>query len=270
MSVIRIIRDDCPHCEAMRDIRIVDGRETMKIRGEEVEFDAEYSVCETCGKDFATAEQMDSELSAARAVYRARHGIIGPEELVALRKRYDISQKAFAKILDIGDLTINSYEQGVLPSGAHNSLLWLVEEPANFRRLYETNKGSLSDRQRAKVERALADPEREKANNRVETQVIVGESSFAPAEKRIVALAVGILKRYGARRVCLFGSHASGKAGPDSDWDFAVEGLHSAKYLSAYGELSSILNGRVDLVELDDGSRFAAYIKEWENLIDVA
>jgi putative zinc finger/helix-turn-helix YgiT family protein len=156
MNIIEVIHDDCPHCEAMRDIRIVNERETMRIRGEDVEFDSVYSVCETCGKDFATGEQMDADLSAARAVYRARLGIIGPEEIVALRAKYDISQKAFAKILDIGDLTINSYEQGVLPSGAHNSLLRLAEEPANFRRLYESNKAKLSDRQRAKVERALA------------------------------------------------------------------------------------------------------------------
>ena len=128
----------------------------MKIRGEDVEFDSEYMLCRNCKKDFASLEQMDADLEAARAVYRARHGIVGPEELVALRKRYDVSQKSFAKILDIGDLTINSYEQGVLPSGAHNSLLRLASVPANFKRLYEVNKGNLSDRQRAKIERAMA------------------------------------------------------------------------------------------------------------------
>jgi putative zinc finger/helix-turn-helix YgiT family protein len=151
-----IIQSVCPHCEAKRDIRIVRERETVKIRGEDIDYEAEYSVCLSCGKDFASSVQMEYCLAASRAVYRQRHGIIGPEELVALRKRYDVSQKSFAKILDIGDLTINSYEQGVLPSGAHNSLLRLAEEPSNFRRLYETNKASLSDRQRAKIERALA------------------------------------------------------------------------------------------------------------------
>jgi putative zinc finger/helix-turn-helix YgiT family protein len=156
MTVIKTIRDACPHCDAMRDIEVVRERETMKIRGEDVEFESEFMVCKTCGKDYADGIQMDTDLETARSVYRERHGIIGPEELVALRKRYDVSQKSFAKILDIGDLTINSYEQGVLPSGAHNSLLKLASVPENFRRLYEANKGNLSDRQRAKIERALA------------------------------------------------------------------------------------------------------------------
>ncbi len=156
MSVLEVIRDACPHCEAMRNIRIVCERETMKIRGEDVEFDSVFSVCETCGKDFASGEQMDAEIESARAVYRARHGIIGPAELVAMRARYDVSQKSFAKLLDIGDLTINSYEQGVIPSGAHNSLLKLVSIPENFLRLYSSNKSKLSERQKAKIDRALA------------------------------------------------------------------------------------------------------------------
>jgi putative zinc finger/helix-turn-helix YgiT family protein len=140
----------------MRNIRIVSERETMKIRGEDVEFNSVFSVCETCGKDFATLDQMDSEIAAARTVYRERHGIISPEEIVIMRARYGVSQKSFAKLLDIGDLTINSYEQGIIPSGAHNSLLKLVSIPENFIRLYEANSDRLSHRQKAKIERALS------------------------------------------------------------------------------------------------------------------
>lgn len=155
MNVIETIYDACPHCEAMRNVKIIREMETVKIRGEDVAYEAEYSLCETCGKDFATMPQMDYCLNASRAVYRERHGIIGPAEIVELRRRYDASQKAFAKILDIGDLTINSYEQGALPSGAHNSLLKLAAIPENFRRLFEANKAALSDRQRAKIGRTL-------------------------------------------------------------------------------------------------------------------
>lgn len=156
MSVLRVIRDACPHCEAMRDIEVHRERETMKIRGEDVEFESEFMVCTTCGKDFADLDQIDHDLEAARAVYRARHGIIGPKEIVAMRARYDVSQKSFAKLLDIGELTINSYEQGVILSGAHNSLLRLAAVPENFLRLYGSHKDRLSERQKAKIERALS------------------------------------------------------------------------------------------------------------------
>lgn len=146
----------CPSCEAVRNIRIEHKKELTKIRKEEVEIDSVFSVCSSCGKSFVTLPQMEENLKKARDAYRQNHAIISPEEIIALRAKYDISQKAFAKILDIGELTINEYEQGVLPSGAHNSLLQLVKKTENFISLFEKNKSHLSERQIKKLETALA------------------------------------------------------------------------------------------------------------------
>ena len=83
-------------------------------------------------------------------------------------------------------------------------------------------------------------------------------------------LAVSILKRHGAKAVYLFGSMAAGSSRPDSDWDIGVEGLPSSSFLPALGELLDSMNRKVDLVELDDGSRFADFLKQWEDLVRVA
>ena len=93
-----------------------------------------------------------------------------------------------------------------------------------------------------------------------------------PSEEDRVALelAVSILKRYGAQSVYLFGSMAAGVARLDSDWDIGVEGLPSSAFFPALGELMDRMNRKVDLVELDDGSRFAGFLKQWENLVRVA
>jgi len=93
-----------------------------------------------------------------------------------------------------------------------------------------------------------------------------------PSEEDRVALelAVSILKGYGASAVYLFGSMVSGSARPNSDWDLGVEGLPSEAYFPALGALMDRMNRTVDLVELDDGSRFAGFLKEWEELVRVA
>lgn len=149
----------CPHCEALRNVRVVHRQEEIRVRKDAVTIQAEFYVCETCGGEFETSEQMEANLEAARNQYRTLHSIVSPREILALRERYDVSQKSFAKLLDIGDLTINGYEQGVLPSGAHNSLMKLATEPENFMRLYAQNKDKLSPRQRAKVDRRLREEE---------------------------------------------------------------------------------------------------------------
>jgi predicted nucleotidyltransferase len=89
-------------------------------------------------------------------------------------------------------------------------------------------------------------------------------------DRAALELAVSILKRHGAEAVYLFGSMASGSARPDSDWDIGVEGLPSSAFFPALGDLLDHMNRKVDLVELDDGSRFAGFLKEWEELIRVA
>ena len=89
-------------------------------------------------------------------------------------------------------------------------------------------------------------------------------------DRTALDLAVAILKRHGAQAVYLFGSMAAGTARPDSDWDIGVEGLPSSAYFPALGELLDRMNRKVDLVELDDGSRFAGFLKHWEDLVRVA
>ena len=89
-------------------------------------------------------------------------------------------------------------------------------------------------------------------------------------DRAALELAVSILKRYGAKAVYVFGSMAADSARPDSDWDIGVEGLPSKAYFPTLGELMDRMNRKVDLVELDDGSRFAGFLKQWEDLIRVA
>jgi putative zinc finger/helix-turn-helix YgiT family protein len=150
--MVRII---CPICEKISNVEIIRREETHTIRNEEITAGIEISRCLECYQEFETVEQMENNLEAFRSVYRQRYRILSPEEIVQLRKKYGISQKALGKILDIGELTINTYEQGALPSGAHNQLLQLISEPLIFKKVYDKNKKKLSPRQINKIEEHL-------------------------------------------------------------------------------------------------------------------
>lgn len=142
----------CPNCLMESDILIERKNEIHKIKRDIIEAAIESSVCSLCKEEFSTINQMENNLEVFRSVYRNRHGIISPQEIIALRKRYDVSQKTLGKLLDIGELTINSYEQGALPSGAHNNLLRIIAHLGNFRELYERNKKKISQLQVRKIE----------------------------------------------------------------------------------------------------------------------
>jgi predicted nucleotidyltransferase len=63
---------------------------------------------------------------------------------------------------------------------------------------------------------------------------------------------VPILKRYGATKVILFGSLASGTFRRESDIDLAVEGIPARCFTRALADLMMALDWPVDLKPLED------------------
>jgi putative zinc finger/helix-turn-helix YgiT family protein len=145
-------RMSCPRCEALRDVRVVESAETVTVKGRSVSFTAKAWRCTSCGSDFETPSQMDSNLESAREVHARLYESPSPEQLVALRARYGASQKAFGMILGFGELTMNSYEQGSPPDAPNRLLLKLAENPSHFRAMYEINSPRIGALQRQRIE----------------------------------------------------------------------------------------------------------------------
>ena len=95
---------------------------------------------------------MDANLLAAREAYKARYESTSPEAIRELRAGYGASQKAFGLILGFGELTINTYEQGGVPTEPNRNLLRLTRDPRVFRMLYEANKDKIGALQRRRIE----------------------------------------------------------------------------------------------------------------------
>jgi putative zinc finger/helix-turn-helix YgiT family protein len=145
----------CPICEDWHEIKIVKKSEKSNIRGRTIKADSVFSVCTHCGNEFLSPGQMDTTLTNAYNEYRKLENVIFPDEIVSIRKKYGASQKVFAKILDLGELAINSFEQSSLPSKSVSNLIKLMDKPANFSRLFHKNKNRLSPHQIRKIESCL-------------------------------------------------------------------------------------------------------------------
>ncbi len=142
----------CPVCEAVRDVELVERDETVTMKGRPVTFRAKAWRCMTCEAEFETAAQLDANLDAAREAYAQTYEAPGAEQLVALRARYGASQKAFGQILGLGELTMNSYEQGATPAPANRLLLKLADNPVFFKAMYAVNSRRIGAIQRKRIE----------------------------------------------------------------------------------------------------------------------
>ncbi len=87
--------------------------------------------------------------------------------------------------------------------------------------------------------------------------------------KKDIEKAVAILKKFGAKKVYLFGSLAEGNSSDDSDIDLAVSGLPDTVFYKAGGQLMLELKRRIDLIDIDEINPFTSYLKKKGKLVNV-
>lgn len=138
----------CSECLSLVEPSIIEREATLPVRGEDVIVTARVAVCPACGEDIGTDSLDDATLEAAYSVYRARHGLLQPDRIRAIRSKYGLGQKAFARLLGWGDVTLARYETGSLQSKSHDSALRLAENPDHVRNLLALHGDRLSPEQR--------------------------------------------------------------------------------------------------------------------------
>lgn len=147
----------CPECLRFSEPKTIKRPTTLTIRGESVTVDSQVAVCAACNQEIGLAEFDDDTFRAAYAVYRARHSLLQPDQIKAIRSKYGLGQKAFSRLLGWGKVTLARYESGSLQSDSHDQTLKLAEDPAHVARLLSMNRASLTDKQVRVLEERLTE-----------------------------------------------------------------------------------------------------------------
>ena len=97
------------------------------------------------------------------------------------------------------------------------------------------------------------------------------QPTLPPIYQQDLQRAVQILKEAGCTQVYLFGSHASGKADEQSDFDLAVQGCPPGQFFRLVGRLYMEVDTMIDLVDLDnENDPFARRLSASEEIVPVA
>lgn len=145
----------CPHCEKETECTMIRVAQKIEIRSEQIPVDAEYLKCEECHHQFDDPQSELDTISAAYREYRKRHGMLQPEEMKKLRKKYGLTQQEMVAVLGWGIATLSRFENGALQDDAHEKMLRLIADPRNFLKLLEQNPQVLSDEKRNKLTQEL-------------------------------------------------------------------------------------------------------------------
>jgi putative zinc finger/helix-turn-helix YgiT family protein len=147
----------CPNCEKESPLLVVRKAEDFNVRGEIINVEVEFYQCQECGEEFEASNSVIDPYEIAYREYRARKGMLQPEDIRDFRIKRGLTQKEFSDLLGIGIATLNRYENGALQSEAHDRAIKLAVEPRNFLSLISNSQGILSDSKKQKIISQLAE-----------------------------------------------------------------------------------------------------------------
>jgi HTH-type transcriptional regulator/antitoxin MqsA len=116
-----------------------------------VTIDDELYRCARCGEGFYIDGMADSTLRRATAVIRAEDGLLAPDEIVALREKYGLSQAELERLIGAGEKTVVRWERGTVSQNktADTLLRILGDHPGVVKQLAAERGVKLERRTRA-------------------------------------------------------------------------------------------------------------------------
>jgi HTH-type transcriptional regulator/antitoxin MqsA len=135
--------------------RLVEGLNTLRMGSRPVTFMDRFYRCERCEEEYFLGDMMDESLRRATAVIRAEDGLLAPDDIIALRKKYGLSQADLERLIGAGQKTVVRWERGTVCQNktADTLLRVLLEHPDVVTQLKKQN-GLQKPSRRAKATRA--------------------------------------------------------------------------------------------------------------------
>ena len=145
---------ECPYCDGIAELQ-KEAKETQ-YRKETFKIVAHFYKCEKCVEEFTTTESDTISLMQAYNQYREKNNIPFPEEIVAIRHKYDLSAAKMSEVLGLGANGYSNYENGEIPTPAYGNLISAASEPQTFMHFLEKAKEHFSEKTFKKVKEKVA------------------------------------------------------------------------------------------------------------------
>ncbi len=128
----------CPFCEGKAELHIE--QKIRTFRKEEFQIFDYYYKCKNCDKQFTTTEIDELNVNQVYNKYREKYSIPFPQQLIELNERYNLSAAKMSEILGFGANQYRIYAEGEIPSQSNGTLLNLISNPNEFRKIINDKK----------------------------------------------------------------------------------------------------------------------------------
>lgn len=135
----------CINCMEKVDYKTETVTVDMDIDGVCYRFEEEHAFCEKCGEEVYVPEINDANAARNNKAYAKACNAISASEIESILKTFDIAAQPFAKIVGLGEITVNRYLNGRTPSKSISDKLYSIKRDFNyFDELLEESKNEIS------------------------------------------------------------------------------------------------------------------------------
>lgn len=136
----------CEECHDMVAYLTEDIMMEKVVKGKFIKFEGRRAYCPTCKNDLYVDSIHDYNLTQLDAAYRKAEKLITVEEILSLLEMYDIGKRPLACLLGWGEVTLNRYVDGAIPTRNYsNTLFEILNDSKAFENLLEKNRDAISD-----------------------------------------------------------------------------------------------------------------------------
>ena len=146
----------CDNCGST-DTYVKNHEHIYQIKGKEIKFNSDRRFCSKCN-NLVYDEKLDNIASEKGIeIYNKLYGVT-KEEIIALRKKYNLSQELFSKVIGCAKKTLISYEKGVsIPNDSYLIIIKsLIASPEMITNLVEANKVQFNDKEYNKINNKIS------------------------------------------------------------------------------------------------------------------
>jgi len=118
-----------------REMSIQKEWRTMRFRKDQFKILFHSYRCDETEEQFEDDEFSELNYNQLVNQYREKYCILFPEQIIAIREKYDISATKMSEILGLGANSFRQYENGEVPSQSNSRLIQLAGDPHEFKKL---------------------------------------------------------------------------------------------------------------------------------------
>lgn len=116
----------------------------VEVKGTIIEYD-EYYLVDANGEEIFDRDIEIENDKRLYDIYKKQNNLLTKEEIKKIRNKYNLTQKDYALVIGVGEITVHRFEKGSIQTESVDSIMRLSSDPDNMYFLLLQNKKNISE-----------------------------------------------------------------------------------------------------------------------------